>query len=131
MSASARASADASVPVGASRDTDGGSGGAGLSRRKISWVNSSPLSKGAAAAQRRLPVIEALIAAVERREDVMRVVASAEDGAQAASGIAALLGIDTAAAATVVGSRLELFTRRELGHLRAEADRYRSRIAEG
>jgi DNA gyrase/topoisomerase IV subunit A len=75
----------------------------------------------------RLAVVEAVILATERREEILDAIAEAHDPEEARRVVAAILGIgkDTAAAEAVIELRLRRFSRSQVAEVRGEAESIR------
>jgi DNA gyrase/topoisomerase IV subunit A len=81
----------------------------------------------------RLSVLEALFLAVQRRGEVLNVIAEARDPEEARRSVAELLDIpaDTAAAQAVIDLRIRSFSQSEIARLESERDRLRGRLDQG
>jgi DNA gyrase/topoisomerase IV subunit A len=73
-------------------------------------------------AERRLSLLDAYLVAVERKEEVMGIVADAEDPESAGRAVADLLLVTETNAAGVLDLRLTRFTQREVVSLQRERD---------
>ena len=79
----------------------------------------------------RIGFVEALIAAVERRDEVIRTVAEASDEPSAQDALGSLLGISPDAARSVIDMRLGRLTRAEVARLVEERAVLRQVLQEG
>ena len=79
----------------------------------------------------RLAFVEGLIAAVERRDEVIRIVAEASDESSAQEALCSLLGIPADAARGVIDMRLGRLTRAEVARLVEERSVLRQVLQEG
>ncbi len=90
----------------------------------------APAALRADAYARRLALVEARIAAAERRAEVMDLVANSRDHEAAVAQVADLLGIDEELALDVTNMRLAYFTTVAVEKLRQEREDLRQRIRE-
>jgi DNA gyrase/topoisomerase IV subunit A len=64
-------------------------------------------------ARKTLEMLEAILAAIDRRDEVMDTVSSSDDADQAAEGLRQLLGVSSFAAVDLLNMRWRMFTRAE------------------
>jgi DNA gyrase/topoisomerase IV subunit A len=79
----------------------------------------------------REAVIAGLVTAVDRRSEVVELLADADDAAAATAGLQRLLGIDETAAVAVLDLQFRRLTNRDRQLLRAELEDIRSKLANG
>jgi DNA gyrase/topoisomerase IV subunit A len=84
-------------------------------------------------ARQRLSVLDALVHAVERRDEVLDAIAEARDPDEARSSVADLLNIakDSGAAQAVVELRLRNFSQSTVAEIQSERDALRRRLDQG
>jgi DNA gyrase/topoisomerase IV subunit A len=74
------------------------------------------------AAQERLRILDALVKALDRRAEVMTLIADAEDGDIASERLAQVLDVTKMGATAIVNLQLHRFTRGGVQRIRAERD---------
>jgi DNA gyrase/topoisomerase IV subunit A len=78
------------------------------------------------AARERLEILDAMIAAIERRAEVVGLVAAADSADDARRGIAELLAVSEVGADAILALQLRRLSRREVQRIRDERDELRA-----
>lgn len=93
-------------------------------------MESAGLSPHEEQLERQLAVLDAVLLAASRREEVLAAVAGARDADEARQSIAHLLDVTNDAALAVVEVRLVRFSQREVARLAAERELIRTHLDE-
>lgn len=78
--------------------------------------------------RQRLHVLEAVVAALDRRDEVSAAISAADDSAAAAEAIAALLGTDDLGGSAVLNLHWSAFTRTRSHHAREDLQEVRQAV---